>query len=254
MPAPNPWQNNNKGGPNVPTGGHKHKGRPVWPWVIGAIGITMIVVFMLMDAFPETMENEDNRMSLTHSLLWLVLIGSSVVVHASQRPKKALRDAALWVLIGSVLFVGYSFRHEFGALKDRLVGELLPHQGLVRGDTITLVAAKSSHFIAEAQVDGVDIRFLVDTGASDVTLTPQDARRLGFNLEKLRFDKVYNTANGIVRGAPVRLGVVKIGPLEMENVRASVNSAPMSHSLLGMSFLERLGGYQVEGDRLTLRP
>ena len=97
------------------------------------------------------------------------------------------------------------------------------------------------------------IKFLIDTGASDVVLNPSDAVRLGFNLKQLSFDKIYNTANGIVRGAPVKLGRVKIGPIEITNVRASVNGADMVTSLLGMSFLSRIGGYEVVGDRLTLK-
>ena len=104
-----------------------------------------------------------------------------------------------------------------------------------------------------ALVDGVKIKFLVDTGATDVVLNSGDAMRLGLNFKQLSFDKIYQTANGIVRGAPVKLGRVKIGPIEITNVRASVNGADMTNSLLGMSFLSRIGGYEVIGDRLTLK-
>ena len=64
---------------------------------------------------------------------------------------------------------------------------------------------------------------------------------------------MYHTANGMVHAASVRLKMVKIGPIEISNVRASVNSVSMSSSLLGISFLSRIGGYEVLGNKLTLK-
>ncbi len=97
------------------------------------------------------------------------------------------------------------------------------------------------------------INFLIDTGASDVVMSPRDAEKLDFDLSRLFFDRVYRTANGTVRGAAVRLGRVKIGPIKLKDVRASVNGAPMTTSLLGMNFLGRFDSYKVTADNLTLR-
>jgi aspartyl protease family protein len=77
---------------------------------------------------------------------------------------------------------------------------------------------------------------------------------LGFDLKSLKFTRVYHTANGTVRGAPVRLRQITLGPIAMRDVRASVNEAPMTSSLLGMSFLSRLSSYKVSKDTLTLTP
>ena len=119
---------------------------------------------------------------------------------------------------------------------------------------VAISAGQHGHFVLEADVDGQGIRFLVDTGASDVVLSSFDARRLGFNIEHLSFTQTYRTANGIVKGAPVRLGRVTIGPIVVRDVRASVNGAAMKRSLLGMSFLSRLSGYEVSRGRLVLKP
>ena len=136
---------------------------------------------------------------------------------------------------------------------DRLAAELLPHQGLVSDAAISFRANAQGHFVVEADVDGTALRFLVDTGASDVSLSPADAERLGFDLAELDYTRRYRTANGMIRGAPVRLSRVAIGPIVLDDVRASVNEAPMKHSLLGMSFLERLSGYEVASETLTLK-
>ncbi len=121
------------------------------------------------------------------------------------------------------------------------------------GAEIVIPAGRNGHFLVTAEVEDVEILFLVDTGASQVILTVEDAERLGYSVENLEFSDRFQTANGAIRGAPLRLSDLRIGDLEMEDVRASVIRAPMSTSLLGMSFLSRLEGYEVGEEGLILR-
>lgn len=112
--------------------------------------------------------------------------------------------------------------------------------------------AANGHFFLHAMVNGVQIDFLIDTGASDIVLTPDDAKRLRFNRSSLDYSLSYETANGSVRAAPVTLREFRVGQLELYDLDAAVNEAAMNVSLLGMSFLERLSGYRVEGQRMVL--
>lgn len=210
------------------------------------------LIVYLMTAFPEALDDRGSQIGFTHQILWLILLGSSFAVRWRTSPGQALRHAAIWVIIAATIGALYSFRHEFKSLGDRMLFELLPHRGQVTENKIMFRARENGHFVVEAEVDGTPIRFLVDTGASDVVLSPADARRLGFDLAKLEFTRLYRTANGTGRGAPVRLRQVTIGPIEITGVRASVNGAPMDISLLGMSFLGRLSGYEATADTLTL--
>jgi aspartyl protease family protein len=114
-------------------------------------------------------------------------------------------------------------------------------------------AGAGGHFLLDLIVNGSKVRFLLDTGASEVMLTPDDARRLGFLPTRLEFTKRFQTANGEVRGAPVILREMRIGQLAVHDVPATVNESPMAISLLGMSFLARLQGYEVRDNRLVLR-
>ena len=167
---------------------------------------------------------------------------------------RSLRHAGIWLLLGAVLFVGYSFRDEARYVVDRVQGDLSPERGYGATESeISFRAGPGGHYTVEAVVDGVPLAFLVDTGASEVILTLEDARRLGFDPDRMTFSRTYQTANGTVQGAPVVLQKVAVGPIVVENVRASVNSAPMEGSLLGMTFLSRIGGYSVSGDVLTLQ-
>jgi aspartyl protease family protein len=219
------------------------------------LGIVMLIlgVILVYTLPPEQqLGNNSTTMSLVHHIVWLIVLLGSMLLHFRGNFGNAIKYIALWIGIASALFIGYSLKDiliEFGA---DLKAELIPHSGKKIGNKIEFRARKDGHFVVEARVDGSEIKFLIDTGATDVVLKPNDALRLGFDLKHLPFDKIYQTANGVVRAASVRLGLVKIGPIEITNVRASVNSVNMSNSLLGMSFLSRIGGYEVLGDRLIL--
>ncbi len=121
------------------------------------------------------------------------------------------------------------------------------------GDELIVRAGPNGHFMVDAVVDGVEIRFLVDTGASSVVLTAADAESLGYRLDGLEYSDRYQTATGVILGAPVVLPELRIGDLEIEDVRASVIRAPLSTSLLGMTFLSRLESFEVRDEELILR-
>ncbi len=102
-------------------------------------------------------------------------------------------------------------------------------------------------------VDGTPVRFLVDTGATSVVLSPNDARRLGYDPAKLSFTGFADTANGTVRTAPIRLGNLVVGDIRLTDLPAEVNQAAMGSSLLGMRFLDHLRSYEVRDGMLTMR-
>lgn len=117
---------------------------------------------------------------------------------------------------------------------------------------ISVPAGPNGHFRLEAVVDGVPVTFLVDSGASAIVLSPEDARRIGLVPDRLRYTLRFQTANGTVRAAPVTLRELRIGQLAIPRLEAVVNEAPMPISLLGTSFLGRLASWSVEGGRLHL--
>jgi len=117
---------------------------------------------------------------------------------------------------------------------------------------LVLRAGAHGQFMVDAEVNGETVKFLVDTGASKVVLTPEDARRVGYASSELEFTERFQTANGEVSAAPVELRSVRIGSLEIYDVEASVNGGPLGISLLGMTFLSRLQSYEIEDDKLVL--
>ncbi|MDB5714292.1 MAG: family clan aspartic protease [Sphingomonadales bacterium] len=118
---------------------------------------------------------------------------------------------------------------------------------------VTLVRAPDGHFYADASVNGATIHVLVDTGATTVALTRADAQAAGLQFSPGDFTGTAQTAGGDVALKPVKLDRVGIGPVEAHNVDAVVVDSRMSVSLLGQSWLRRVGNVQITGDRMVLR-
>jgi clan AA aspartic protease (TIGR02281 family) len=112
-------------------------------------------------------------------------------------------------------------------------------------------AQRGNQFYVTASVNGNQIHFLVDTGATSVSLTPDDAKTLGFDLATLNWSGRSSTANGVIKIAPVTLGDIRLGRIVEYNVAAVV--MPTSGiSLLGMTFLSRLRSWQISKGVLTI--
>ena len=121
------------------------------------------------------------------------------------------------------------------------------------GTTVELKAGGNGHFQTEAEINGRGIDVLVDTGASMVALTYEDAERAGIRLKQSDFTQGVSTANGIARVAPVTLDRVSIGDITVRNVKAAVSErGRLQTTLLGMTFLSRLGRVDMRSGVLVL--
>ncbi len=116
-----------------------------------------------------------------------------------------------------------------------------------------LEAFADGHYYATAEVNGRPLDVMVDTGASMVALTYEDAERAGLRLKRSDFTARVNTANGPAAVAPVMLDSVSIGGITVRDVRAAVSErGRLDKTLLGMSFLSRLERVDISQGRLTL--
>jgi aspartyl protease family protein len=109
------------------------------------------------------------------------------------------------------------------------------------------------HFQVDARVDGRRMEFMVDTGASVIALNVSAAARLGLHPAQREYIAEVKTANGIVRAAPARLGIVEVGNLAVRDVAALVlPDEALSENLLGLSFLSRLRRFEYSNGKLVL--
>ena len=191
--------------------------------------------------------------SLAYKLAILVFLGAAALTMFRERFSQAVTAALLWVVVGLVLVIGYSYRFELGNVADRVMSELIPGHVVSRGRTVEVARTNAGDFDISARVNGVRVPMVLDTGASSVVLTQQDAKAAGLPLEVLNYTVSIDTANGRTRAAQVTLDRLAVGGLEERSVEALiVPSGQLRTSLLGMSFLNRLQSWQVSGDRLIM--
>jgi len=119
--------------------------------------------------------------------------------------------------------------------------------------TVEVRANFQGHYYTNAEVDGRRINVMVDTGATTVALTYEDARTIGLSLRDSDFTMRVSTANGYGRVAPVTLDRVSIGDITVRNVRGAVmEPGKLGTTLLGMSFLGRLQRVDMRAGTLVL--
>jgi aspartyl protease family protein len=122
------------------------------------------------------------------------------------------------------------------------------------GSVVEIEAARNGHFNTEADVNGRAIDFMIDTGATMVALSYEDAERAGILLSNSDFTQSVSTANGIARVAPVTIDRISIGDITVRNVPAAVTErGRLKTSLLGMSFLGRLSRFDMRSGRLVMQ-
>ncbi|MCW2306505.1 retropepsin-like aspartic protease family protein [Rhodobium gokarnense] len=123
------------------------------------------------------------------------------------------------------------------------------------GGTMVLKADRSGHFFAEPRINGRQIDAVIDTGATAVVLTYEDARSIGVLPPESKFTVPVSTANGRTTTAATDLREIRLGSIRVGNVRALVaRRGELSVTLLGMSFLSRLSRADMRGGELVLRP
>lgn len=181
-------------------------------------------------------------------ILGTVLI-SYMLVSMRGRLNQFLRYSILWALLITGVAAGY-------ALWDNARYSMAAVQS-ASGDGIVLRREVDGQYHLTLELTGPTgrphpVRFILDTGATDMVLTQEDAEKLGFGPQELRFTGTARTANGVTRTAMVWLDDVMLGDHHAQNVRALVNEGDLHASLLGMRYLERFERIEIMQDRLRI--
>lgn len=157
-----------------------------------------------------------------------------------------LRNLLVWgfIFVGVIGAVG---------LWDDLKSDVVPRQLIVDGGAkIELPISRDGHYYMTLEANGIPVRFVVDTGATDIVLTRQDAANLGIDLETLAFSSIARTANGVVQTAPTLLKTLSAGGVIDRNVRVVVNGGEMDASLLGMRYLRAFSRIEIADGTMLL--
>ena len=192
--------------------------------------------------------------SLVYKIALLVVVSGVVLTMFRDRFSQAVTAALAWVAVGLALVVVYSYRFELHNVADHVLVALVPGYVVSHGRNVEIGRDSAGDFAIAAQINGARVAMVLDTGASSVVLTHDDAKAAGLPLEVLNYTVNIDTANGRTRAAPVTLDRIAIGGLIERSVEALVvQPGQLKMSLLGMSFLNRLRSFEVSGDRVVLK-
>jgi len=184
--------------------------------------------------------------NMIYLVLLGVVIGGYLLVANRHQMGKIAQQAAIWVFIflGAIVVAG---------MWGDIANTVMPRQSVAQdGTQIIVPRATDGHYYVTLDLNGVPIRFVVDTGASEMVLTQADALRAGVDMSRLIFSGRAMTANGMVETAPVTLDTVTLGGVSDARVRATVNGGEMAESLLGMSYLHRFSRLEIANGKLIL--
>lgn len=245
MRSPNdPWRQDD---PPEPSGARVF----VWVAVLVLLGLG---VWWLSELFPGQINSDWEQGRLVWLIALLALFSTGVLFARRVNVRETVRNIAIWVALAAVLLIGVSFRDEIEDVAMRVRSELVPGYAIESGEhEMVLTESQGGNFFIFGEANGVRVRFLIDTGASDTVLSPMDAQAIGIDLNALDFSRVYSTANGMGRGASYTLDELAVGPISISPMPVSINGAEMNTSLLGMTFLRRLRSFEIQGRRLILK-
>jgi aspartyl protease family protein len=154
---------------------------------------------------------------------------------------RILLGALLFLVVG-VVSVRYLDQKGSAPVNAAPVQAVAPSFSTTSSNSRSLVVqASNGHFAVDARVDGRRIPFMIDTGASQITIRESDASRLGFHPKERDYTIRLNTANGVGRAAQVDLHMVEVGDILVRDVPALVvPDNVLNVNLLGMTFLSRV--------------
>lgn len=221
-----------------------------------AVGLAFLI---LNHDSGRTMGMDNNDFGRLVTLSAIATMMAAGILAGRRQIGESVRQAGIWLLIILMLVAGYLYRFDLQDFGNRLTAGLIPGRAILKtsasGEQIMVIhKGVSGHFEADVSIDGTPLRMLVDTGASSVVLSYEDAMRLGINPDNLVFSIDVSTANGRALAAPVTLREVAIGPILRGTIRGMVTEqGRLDQSLLGMSFLETLGSIEIARDELRLK-
>lgn len=195
----------------------------------------------------------DQTAELTFAIGALILVLSSLFARRLAIGH-ALRMLLGWVAIFAVALVLYAYRAEFGAVWQRVSGDLFGQQAQIVGGTLRIPVSPDGHFWVTADVNGTPARFLIDSGATTVSLSETTAREASVEVDRSGFPVLINTANGQVEARRARIERLELGPIVARDMAAIVAPNFGETNVIGMNFLSSLDSWRVEGDALILVP
>ncbi|MDR3290417.1 MAG: TIGR02281 family clan AA aspartic protease [Rickettsiales bacterium] len=182
------------------------------------------------------------------ALSLVIIIGfmfSSLFIRNALNKNEKIKNILIWLVIIFFIAIAYNNKH--------LLEGFVPYKASGQRGEIEIRKADDGHFYLMTNIQGNNILFLIDTGATITSLNTNDAKKLGIEVDKIVYNIPSITANGTVFGASAEVNNIIVNDYRIEKLKVHINKNMKGESLLGMNFLSQLEGYEIKKDRMILR-
>lgn len=191
------------------------------------------------------------------SIIWgvvMVVMALSALLARRIPWRQAFPMIGAWTVAFALLFVAFSYREQAKSVWKQVTQDFSDEPRTEAGGIVRIPRDDSGHFIAKAQVNGRDVAFLIDTGATHTVFPEAMARDLGIDVDKSGFPSVSSTANGNVMDWRATVASLRVGGIVRNDFPVRVTEGKLDEALLGMSWLSTLKSWRVEGSEMVLEP
>jgi len=216
-------------------------------WAI-ALSILLLIGGLFL-AFPQA--SPDGAV-LTRAAILLFVMTAGILAVRHIKMREFLRILAAWGII--VAGISGVYWLTVKAEDSHILTSLAATPKATDGGAYVVRKARDGHFWLRAELNGVPVNLMVDTGATNLVLSRSDAAKIGFDPDQLDYGLRAKTANGTVWFAEAMVDTLRMGSTEQRSVPVTINKGAMPGSLLGMSVLNTFSSVEFRGDRLILRP
>lgn len=192
-------------------------------------------------------------------IYFLIIIAVLIISYTNKQDnynlsvKKIFQYIFIWCSLALFALILYGYRYEIIDVKNRIYSTLFPSKAITRNhEQLEISMSPDNHFYLVIKINEKFVKFMIDTGASDIVIDKKLAEELGLDLNNLYYDRVFRTANGDVYGSSIYFNEIEVSSVKFYNVSASISSSIMPVPLLGMSFLKRFYKYEFYRDKLIL--
>ncbi|HET9144713.1 MAG TPA: TIGR02281 family clan AA aspartic protease [Sphingomicrobium sp.] len=182
-------------------------------------------------------------------ILMAVMLVLGSLMARREPAAKMIKMALAWIVVFAAGFVLFTFRDDFGYLAQRLKAEAIGTP-VNQGRETRIPMAIDGHFWINARLNGRDVKFLVDSGATMTTVDRETAEEAGIQVSQRR-DQFVRTGNGIIRVSSGRADELSVGGIVRRDVGVQVADND-DLNVLGMNYLSTLSRWGVEGRWLIL--
>ena len=199
------------------------------------------------------MNSSDQTAEFIYLIAILVFVASALVVRRIPIGK-GFRMFAGWVIIFLAAFVAFALKDDIVGFANQVLDERRAEStGVQVGEELQVKQSLDGHFWVDAKLNGEEVRFLVDSGATTTSISGRTARRTGIE-PRGGIPAVVQTANGVVSVERGRAERLQVGHIVREDIAVHISDGFGETNVLGMNFLSSLSGWGVERNRLILKP